>query len=91
LLASGEVLVVGGSGQAGDLQTLERFNPSTNLWAFGARLPRPRVAYSASILPGGLLLVVGGHADPNEPSFLNTADLYDSASDRWRPAADLPP
>jgi N-acetylneuraminic acid mutarotase len=90
-LPGGEVLVVGGSGPTGDPPTLERFNPSANRWTAGARLPRPRVAHSATILADGQVLIVGGHPDSTDPSFLSSADLYDPATDRWRPAADLPP
>ena len=78
-------------GRLAGVSAVERFNPGLNRWTAGAPLPRPRVAHSTTVLPGGQVLVVGGHVSAAEPSFLNTADIYDSTTDRWRPAADLPP
>jgi N-acetylneuraminic acid mutarotase len=91
LSPAGEVLVVGGSGQTGDPPTLERFSPENNRWTAGPPLPRPRVSHSTTILPGGQVLVVGGRASASDLSLLNTADMYDPTTDRWRPAADLLP
>jgi hypothetical protein len=85
------VLVVAGSGPGGDLATVERYDPATNVWSPAGRLPRPRSAHTATLLPSGQVLVVGGRNDGPELPFLPTADLYDPAENRWSSAPGLLP
>ena len=40
------------------------YNPATNTWTLGAPMPTARIEPGAAKLPGGLIMVAGGAADP---------------------------
>jgi len=95
LLVDGKVLVTGG------------FDPtrgalsSADLSAFGSddfgpvgQMREARLGHTATTLPNGLVLVVGGQKGPSQAS-LSSAELYDSglyrsALPEWRPTVPLP-
>ncbi len=92
LLPSGRVLVAGGESSAGSLDSVEVYDPATGLWcssasecpegwnpdvAQPAALLEARHAYTATLLPSGKLLIVGGRV---ENGFVETAELYDPAA-----------
>ncbi len=80
LLPSGKVLVAGGRGggwdQGGPLSSAELYDPATGAWTPTGPLANPRSAHTATLLPSGRVLVVGG----NDP----TAELYDPESGEWQ-------
>ena len=91
-LADGTVLVVGGHGATSDLAeadtpaTAERYDPATDRWAV---LPGPhvgRVEHTATLLPDGRVLVVGGGG--GDLAF--AAERYDPAVGQWRATAPPP-
>jgi N-acetylneuraminic acid mutarotase len=87
LLADGRVLVAGGSfgsGPSGISDHAEIFDPRTLAWTEVARLPRPLVGHSATLLQSGEVLIAGGNDGVQE---LATTFLYDPAQNRWQ---DLP-
>jgi N-acetylneuraminic acid mutarotase len=90
LLADGRVLVAGGLGsdRGGDVYPLasaELYNPSTGSWTHTADMAVPRYSHTATLLPGGEVLVVGGLG--TEQAYLQSAELFDPATGTWRPAA----
>ena len=91
LLTSGKVLVVGGS-NGGDctgdtvatLGTAELYDPVTGSWTVTGSLKQPRTNHTATLLPSGLVLVVGGQvASPGHFQTISTAELYDPVSGSW--------
>ena len=107
VLADGSVLVAGGASSAFAYQPLasaEVYRDGT--WTEVAPLDscaeaascRPRVGHSATVLPDGSVLVVGGMDHPCrgggglcEPlDTLASAERYDPATGRWQAAAALP-
>jgi N-acetylneuraminic acid mutarotase len=69
LLPNGKVLVVGGrtGGHDGDATaSAELFDPAKGTWAAAARMTTPRYGHSATLLPSGKVLVVGGEEE-NKP------------------------
>jgi len=77
VLASGEVLAVGGRDQDGlALSTVESWDPLTGGWSRRAPLPRARVGHTVSPLHDGRVLVLGG-ADGSGAFPLQAAELYD--------------
>jgi hypothetical protein len=90
-LADGRVLVVGGELARSQADwfpfhgTAEIFDPRTNQWTRTGSLTRPRGGFTASLLPTGEVIVVGGY-DAGDDS-LATAEIYDPASGQWRVAA----
>ena len=87
LLPNGQVLVAGGSTQCVPHNTAELYDPVTGLWRPTGNLNR-RIYHSATLLRTGQVLVVGGSdfSGTNcRQSDLNTAELYDPATEVWRP------
>ena len=67
--------------------TAELYDPATGIWRLTGRLSR-RVLHSATLLPSGQVLVVGGWDwgfDIGSLRYLNTAELYDPVTEVWRP------
>jgi hypothetical protein len=76
LLADGKVLIVGGttSTGAGDLHptaTVEIYDPATGLFSDTGSMSEARSLHTATLLPSGNVLVVGGGVENS------TAELYD--------------
>jgi WD40 repeat protein len=63
LLTDGMVLATGGCSECGDeraLSSTEQFNSQYQYWQEGTPMTQPRVFQTATLLPGGDVLVVGG-------------------------------
>jgi hypothetical protein len=96
LLKSGKVLVLGGSPASplylGSLASAELYDPQTNRWAVVASMHTRRSYHTATLLPDGRVLVVGGIETSSEVSgtTLASAELYDPAANTWTPAAPMP-
>lgn len=76
LLASGEVLLTGGSGDMGVTATVMRYLPRDNSWTALPDLLEPRGLHTATPLASGRVLVAGGYAGVP----LASAELYDPAT-----------
>jgi hypothetical protein len=79
VLGDGTVLVLGGVSAATDVYTPvssgETFDPSTGTWTpTTAPLSAPRAFHTATLLPNGSVLVVGGLDSSGNP--LATAEIY---------------
>jgi len=61
---------------------------SANAWSTTASLPSRRSGHTATLLPSGKLLVLGGQGETSLT--LTRADLYDPLTDRWSVAPDIP-
>src|SRR3954470_18599521 len=74
LLSTGQVLTVGGIGEAA---VSERYDPATGKWTQSGALAAARVNHTATLLPSGQVPVAGGF---NEGGVLASAALYDPAT-----------
>lgn len=87
LLPNGKVLVAGGvmlTAQAQiSLSTAELFDPSNGTWTATGALSSARFNHTATLLPNGRVLVVGGQAGQN---VLDSAELYDPVTGGWTKA-----
>ena len=92
LLPDGRVLVVGGVG-AGltAASAAEVYDPVAKQWRPTAAMHALRAHHTATLLPDGRVLVAGG-LDPASESFtvLDSAELFDPATDTWTLAAAMP-
>src|SRR5262249_40237334 len=60
------------------------YNPKTGVWTTKASMHQPRHLATATLLPDGRVLVVGGFVCLNQQGCTtNTAEVYDPASNSW--------
>jgi hypothetical protein len=78
VMPNGQVVVAGGTGQNGlnsvFLSSVEIFDPTSAQWLFAASMANARTQHTATLMPDGRLLVVGG-VGPS--SFLGSSELFD--------------
>ena len=86
LLPTGRVLVAGGaSGTAGPgpvLRNAELYDLRTGRWTATGAMTTARYNYTATVLAGGRVLIVGGVNAAG--TTLATAEVYDPTIGRWR-------
>jgi N-acetylneuraminic acid mutarotase len=86
LLQDGKVLIVGGtnsgSGQTagGYLSSAETYDAGSNTWTPAGEMASPRGGHTATLLPDGHVLVVGGN---NGSSTLASVEDYDPGTGLW--------
>ncbi|WP_437647217.1 kelch repeat-containing protein [Sorangium sp. So ce362] len=84
LLPSGEVLVVGGSGDPE--ADVELYDPEADTWTVPALMDVMRIWHTATLLSSGEVLVAGGTLASDT---LSSAELYDPEADTWTPTAPM--
>ncbi|HXN01722.1 MAG TPA: kelch repeat-containing protein [Candidatus Dormibacteraeota bacterium] len=95
LLPNGKVLVVGGSQADGyhvdSSSSAQLYDPRTNSWSAAASMHTPRSFHTATLMPDGRVLVVGGVEASGVLSgeVLASAELYDPGTNAWAPAPPL--
>jgi len=86
LLRNGKVLVVGGRLlNGGLLKNVELYDPRQDplgAWKEVSPLHEARGSHSATLLPDGRVLILGGIGDGNE--ILSSAEIYDPSSNQWQ-------
>ncbi len=79
---AGRVLMSGGydnnstTGPAGTYNTTELYNPTTKSWSAGPAMITSRAFHTATVLPDGRVLVVGGFQRSPLLTARNSAELY---------------
>ncbi|MGA7749071.1 MAG: kelch repeat-containing protein, partial [Gallionella sp.] len=90
LLPNGMVLVAGGQDGNSSIASAELYNPSTGIWSSAGTMNTSRYNHTATLLPNGKVLVAGGwNGSVSSPTALNTAELYNPATNSWTPAGNL--
>ncbi|HZU97966.1 MAG TPA: kelch repeat-containing protein, partial [Planctomycetota bacterium] len=80
LLASGQVLVVGGQSGSSVTNTTEVFDPSTGLVSAGPQLGTARMNHAAVLLPDQTVLVIGGQSDGACTQTLASTEIFDPSA-----------
>ncbi|CAF4575521.1 unnamed protein product, partial [Rotaria sp. Silwood2] len=95
-LANGKVLVAGGYFYDGSsdrryLNSSELYDPTTGIWTKTGNMNVARYYHTASILANGKVLVAGGffYDGYNYWGPLNSAELYDPATETWTKAGNM--
>ncbi len=84
------MLVVGGVKDTGSTPqyvyptNAELYDPTTKLWTPAGNLSMARNGHTATLLPNGKVLVVGGNSRVGDQTgIVPTAELYDPATNTW--------
>ena len=84
LLHNGKVLIAGGfstnGANAQALSSAELYDPSTAIFSMTANMGMPRAGHTATLLPDGKVLIVGGFSSVTGGGYdggTDTAELYD--------------
>ena len=89
LLRDGTVLILGGS----DAGPAELYDPAEGTWTAVGGTARVRHGASATLLPDGRVLVVGGYypdaASVSPEDRLSTSELYDPIARTWASTTDI--
>jgi WD40 repeat protein len=90
LLPSGKVLVSGGAtntvASPSITNTAEVYDPATDLFTPTGNMSSPRFGHTSTLLPSGLVLIVGGSSGT---AAVNTAELYDPTSGTFSPTGSM--
>jgi N-acetylneuraminic acid mutarotase len=95
LLPSGQVLVAGGCGGQDFFEVgqpdAELYDPATTSFAVTGSMESPRCRHTATLLPNGKVLVVGGFgaAYDGPAAATNSTELYDSATRAFSQTANM--
>lgn len=88
VLPSGKVLVVGGfhnTSSTSGTREADIYDPQSNVWTAAAPMTFERSSHTATLLPSGKVLVVGGAADSTGGGRI--PELYDPETNSWVPVA----
>jgi WD40 repeat protein len=90
LLPNGRVLIaagfgrIAGSGFSTQLSSAELYNSATGTWISTGDLTTKRTGHTATLLPNGKVLIVGGVGVDGAPTaVLASAELYDPVTEQW--------
>ncbi|WP_240359166.1 Kelch repeat-containing protein [Pyxidicoccus trucidator] len=81
-LASGQVLVTGGS-NGSTVAAAELYDPATGTWTATGAMTISRSEHTATLLNNGKVLVANGYTCCLAGVYLATAELYDPATGTW--------
>ena len=87
VLADGKVVLAGGASSTIDVHQLSAtYDPVADSWSSPIGMQAKRADATAVTLGNGKVLVVGGESELNTPSkALDTAEVYDPATNTWAP------
>ena len=94
LLPDGKVLVAGGADgltetSVNALASAELYDPSTGSWSATGNLTQARARHTATLLPNGKVLVVGGSGSGSGTDSLASAELYDPSTGSWTATGNM--
>ncbi|MGD0247541.1 MAG: kelch repeat-containing protein [Candidatus Limnocylindrales bacterium] len=89
LLRDGKVLVIGSGGASDSLATAEIYDPARGDFSATGSMTATQRLDTATLLVDGSVLVTGSLFDQSVPFYRPSAELYDPASGRFKPAGPM--
>jgi uncharacterized protein YjdB len=94
LLSNGTVLVAGGdddsfSNGGPAVASAEIFNPAAGTWALTGSMSTARYDHTATLLPNGTVLIIGGGAGNGFATILASSEIYDPLAGTWSVTGSL--
>jgi N-acetylneuraminic acid mutarotase len=86
LLATGELIVAGGTRGGVPTERVEIYDPVSKRWREVAKMNSARAGHTATLLGNGKLIVIGGYGAAGP---LKTVELFDPSSGRWTVLPEL--
>lgn len=84
----GKVLVAGGISNGTVINDTEIYDPNDpNIWSSAGTLTTERYKHTATRLPSGKILVVGGTSSPTGATALDSSEIYDPVTGLWSTTA----
>jgi N-acetylneuraminic acid mutarotase len=87
LLPNGKVLVTGGytftNSNYAPVAAAELYDPATGTWTLTGPMGAARYQHTATLLPNGHVMAVGGYGTNTGNAYLTSAELYDPATGTW--------
>jgi galactose oxidase-like protein/PKD domain-containing protein len=82
------VMILGGASPATATTEIIDLSAPTPAWVYGPSMSQPRIQISATILPNGKVLAVGGSTNNEDAATASlNADLYNPATNTFSPAS----
>ena len=88
-LTDGKVLVAGGIGTSGVLNTAELYDPVSGTWSATGNMRIARAYYALALLPNGSVLVAGGCTNESCSAGTPTAEIYNPKKGLWQSAGKM--
>ena len=93
LLPNGKFMVAGGyanvNGTIGATNTIELIENANLSWGAGGGLAQARGSFTATLLPNGKVLAVGGHTSAARATSAGSVESYDPNGNFWMAGPDL--
>ena len=86
----GRIYLFGGLNVTTERNDVLIYDPVANSWTTGTPMPTARFAAAAATAPNGRIYVFGGQRNCCTPSFLNTVEEYDPATNSWTTKTSMP-
>jgi N-acetylneuraminic acid mutarotase len=94
---NGKLYVIGGrvgsafiSGTSNNVDLVEVYDPATNLWTSGARMPTPRSAIAAGVYNNWIIVPGGEVQDARFLGAFKAVEAYDTAHNTWQILPSMP-
>jgi len=87
----GNIYVLGGtlSGAGPTLNSVEKYDPATNMWTYVAPMQQKRSSFAAAYADG-YIYAIGGNNPGGSPFYLSSVERYSIETNTWEYIASLP-